>query len=245
MRSMSEEKILPLLRARLAEKLVEMGFKPKQIANVLNVTPAAVTQYLKGRRGKKSWDSGDELILNTMTDRAAQRIRSGTGPFEFVELLDAAYQVVSAKRGQRILENKEDTRVRPESIRILRQRLELELKAAEKCLDLANRTRDDYTKLFLRMIASDSIRHADIVSQLISWSEGSRELGFEPPAKEFLSELLAIEDRAGESSLTKVVKIPNVAAMLLLESIDMDEEKHDTLVGKLMRNIDLLSKVHT
>ncbi len=245
MKSMSEEKTLPLLRARLAGNLVGMGFKPKQIANVLSVTPAAVTQYLKGRRGKKSWDSGDELILNTMTDRAAQRIRSGTGPLEFVELLDAAYQIVSAKRGQKILENKEDTQVKPESIRILRERLQLELKAAEKCLDLANRTRDDYTKLFLRMIASDSIRHADIVSQLISWSEGSRELGFEPPAKEFLSELLAIEDRAGESSLTKVVKIPNVAAMLLLESIDMDEEKHDTLVGKLMRNIDLLSKVRT
>lgn len=243
MKPMSEEKILPLLRARLAENLVEMGFKPKQIANVLNVTPAAVTQYLKGRRGKKSWDSGDELILNTMTDRAAQRIRSGTGPLEFVELLDAAYQVVSAKRGQRILENKEVSQVRTQSIRILRQRLQLELKAAEKCLDLANRTRDDYTKLFLRMIASDSIRHADIVSQLISWSERTGELGFEPPAKEFLSELLAIEDRAGESSLKKVVKIPNVAAMLLLESIDMDEEKHDTLVGKLMRNIDLLSKV--
>ncbi len=245
MRSMSEEKTLPPLRARLAEKLVEMGFKAKQIANVLNVTPAAVTQYLKGRRGKKLWDPGDELILKTLTDRAAQRIRSGIGPLEFVELLDAAYQVLSAKRGQRILESSENRQVRPESIRILRQRLQLELRAAEKCLDLANRTRDDYTKLFLRMIASDSIRHADIVSQLISWSEGNREVGFEPPAKELLSELLAIEDKAGEASLTKVVKIPNAAAMLLLESIDMDEEKHDTLVGKLMRNVDKSSTVYT
>lgn len=234
---MSEEKILPLLRARLAEKLIEMGFRAKQIADVLNVTPAAVTQYLKGKRGKKLWDSGDELILKTLTDRAAQRIRSGPGPLEFVELLDTAYQVLSAKKGQRILETSENRQVGPESIRILRQRLQLELRAAEKCLELANRTRDDYTKLFLRMIASDSIRHADIVSQLISWSGGNSEAGFEPPAREFLSELLAIEDKAGEASLTKVVKIPNAAAMLLLESIDMDEEKHDTLVGKLMRNI--------
>lgn len=237
MRSINEEKILPLLRARLAENLFRMGFKGKQIATVLNVTPAAVTQYLKGKRGNKLPDSGTKLILNALTDRAAQRIRSGTGSLEFIELLDAAYQLLSAQRGQRILESRAERPVNQESIRILRQRLQLELKAAEKCLDLANRTRDDYTKLFLRMIASDSIRHADIVSQMISWSEGTRESEFQPPAKEILGELLAIEDRAGESSLTNVVKIPNPAAMLLLESIDMDEEKHDTLVGKLMRRM--------
>jgi hypothetical protein len=45
------------------------------------------------------------------------------------------------------------------------------LNAAQKCDDLANRARDEYTRLLLRMVASDSIRHADIVSQMISWLE--------------------------------------------------------------------------
>jgi predicted transcriptional regulator len=49
----SEEKLLPIIRASVAEKLFQMGFKAKEIASVLNVTPAAITQYLKGRRGNK------------------------------------------------------------------------------------------------------------------------------------------------------------------------------------------------
>jgi hypothetical protein len=53
----------------------------------------------------------------------------------------------------------------------------------------------------------------------------------------FLSEMLAIKDKAGESSSGKTILIPNAAAMLLLELIDMDEEKHDGLVGKRLKVI--------
>jgi len=233
-RPITEEKLLPLVRARLAKRLSDIGFRAKEISAVLNVTPAAVTQYLKGKRGNTLSEAGNELIINALADKAAHRIRSEAGPLGAVELLDAGYQLLSASKGQKIL--KERAKAGGfESIGVLRDRLRLELKAAEKCLELANRTRDDYTKLFLRMIASDSIRHADIVSQLISYSERASDSSFQPPAKEFLNEMLAIEDKASEASLSKAVKIPNKAAMLLLESIDMDEFKHDRLVGKMLR----------
>jgi predicted transcriptional regulator len=47
----SEERLIPMIRARLAERLVREGFRPKEVAASLNVTQAAVTQYLKRNRG--------------------------------------------------------------------------------------------------------------------------------------------------------------------------------------------------
>ena len=232
----NEEKLLPLVRARLAERLFRMGFKAKEISGVLRVTPAAVTQYLKGRRGNKpSGVRKHEQIIDALADRAAHRIRSSSGPLEIVELLDAGYQLLSAANSERILENKAEKTDNSESIRILKGRLQLELKAAEKCLDLANRTRDDYSKLLLRMVASDSIRHADIVSQLMSWLETGHEPAFEPPDEGLLSQMLTIEDSTSELSLSKTVRISHGFAKLLLESIDMDEKKHDRLIAKMIR----------
>jgi len=44
--------LLPSLRVTVAKKLVEEhGLKPVQAARKMNVTPAAVTQYLQGVRG--------------------------------------------------------------------------------------------------------------------------------------------------------------------------------------------------
>ncbi len=232
----NEEKLLPLVRARLAEKLFRMDFKAKEISAVLRVTPAAVTQYLKGKRGNKLSGAGKhEQIIDALADRAAHRIRNGSGPLELVELLDAGYQLLSAANSERILESRAQKTDNSESIRVLRGRLQLELKAAEKCLDLANRTRDDYSKLLLRMVASDSIRHADIVSQLMSWLETGHEPVFEPPDKVLLNQMLTIEDSASELSLSKTVKISHGVAKLLLESIDMDEKKHDRLIAKMLQ----------
>lgn len=233
----NEEKMFPLIRAKVAVKLTRMGFRAKEIASILNVTPSAVTQYLKGRRGNKFSDISSDIIITALADKAAQKIRSDLGPLRSVELLDAAYQLLSTNKSFRILESKPESAIALESMRLLKQRLQLELKAAEKCLELANRTRDDYAKLLLRMIASDSIRHADIISQLISWSEVSPEADFEPPDRVIMNEMLTIEDKANESALTKIVKIPHAGAMLLLESIDMDEEKHDRIVGKMLKSV--------
>jgi hypothetical protein len=86
------------------------------------------------------------------------------------------------------------------------------------------------------MAASDSIRHADIVSQVISWIESGHEFIQEASDRELLAEILAIEDNANESSLRRSVRINHGVARLLLKSIDMDEEKHERLIGKLAGN---------
>jgi hypothetical protein len=154
-------------------------------------------------------------------------------PLSTMELLDVAHQLLTVTNGERILDSKSENAKRSKSIAILKSRLQLELKAAQKCLDLANHAKDDYTRLLLRMVASDSIRHADIVSQIISWLETEHEIEGKVTDPALLTEILAMEDNANEFSLRKSVPVNHKVARLLLESIDMDEEKHERLIGML------------
>ena len=96
---------------------------------------------------------------------------------------------------------------------------------------------DQYSKLLLRMIAADSMRHADVVSQIISWAELPREPTMNVPKKEFLDAILQIEDKAGEQSLRDAVEISHPVARLLLEWIDADEKKHERVIGKMVQLI--------
>lgn len=50
----SSRKILPAIRRALVMELVKAGKKQNEIARMLKVTPAAVTQYVKGKRAKTS-----------------------------------------------------------------------------------------------------------------------------------------------------------------------------------------------
>ena len=86
------------------------------------------------------------------------------------------------------------------------------------------------------MIASDSIRHADVVSQVISWLEAESEAGFELPGEELLKSMLALEDSANEANLRESIKVDHPVARLLLEWIDMDEAKHGKMVARDARS---------
>jgi len=84
------------------------------------------------------------------------------------------------------------------------------------------------------MIAADSMRHADVVSQIISWTELPNEPIMKVPKREFLDAILQIEDKASEQSLKDTVKISHPVARLLLEWIDADEKKHERIIGKMV-----------
>ena len=45
-------KLLPVLRKELAKEMKQLGVSQKEIAQRLGVTPAAVSQYIKAKRGK-------------------------------------------------------------------------------------------------------------------------------------------------------------------------------------------------
>jgi len=234
----SEERLIPVIRARLARKLASRGFRVKEIADALNVTQAAVSQYIKLKRGGDSERQASmDGLVDPLAEKLALRIRSGLGGIATVELLEAARQVMVMDAGSITLRKRpeeQDEPKRRESLELLRRRLQLELKAAERYLDLANRSSDDYTKLLLRMIASDSIKHGDVVSQIISWLEAGNESGFELPSQALLESMLSMEDSANEVSLRKSIEVGHPIARILLEWIDTDEVKHGKMVGRVL-----------
>jgi len=214
------------------------GLRVKEIAAALNTTPAAVVQYLKGKRGKLVTRPAQmDRTIDALADKVLQRVRSGVREgVRTPELMEAADQIIIASKGSRILEGTTEKREK-QVVEVLRQRLELELRASERCLESAVKFDDQYAKLLLRMIAADSMRHADVVSQIISWTELPREPMLNVPKKEFLDTILQIEDKAGEQSLRDAVKISHPVAKLLLEWIDADEKKHERIITKMVRLI--------
>jgi predicted transcriptional regulator len=232
------ENMIPVVRARLALSLRREGLRVKEIAAALNTTPAAVVQYLKGKRGRLVGRTAQvDRMIDVLADRVLQRVRSGLREgVRMAELMEAADQIVIASKGRRMLEGTTQKREK-QVVEVLRQRLELELRASERCLESAVKFDDQYSKLLLRMIAADSMRHADVVSQILSWIELPQEPTLNLPKREFLDAILQIEDKAGEVSLRDAVKISHPVARLLLEWIDADEKKHERIIGKMVRLI--------
>jgi predicted transcriptional regulator len=232
------ENLIPVVRARLALSLRRDGLRVKEIAAALNTTPAAVVQYLKGKRGRLvARPAQVDRTIDALAERVLQRVRSGVREaVRMPELMEAADQIIIASKGSKVLEETPQKREK-QVVEVLRQRLELELRASERCLESAVKFDDQYSKLLLRMIAADSMRHADVVSQIISWTELPHEPTLNVPKKEFLDAILQIEDKAGEQSLRDTVKISHPVARLLLEWIDADEKKHERIIGKMVHLI--------
>ena len=242
MRTLTEgvrsEHMIPVVRARLAMSLKRQGLRVTEIAAALNTTPAAVVQYLKGKRGRLvARPAQVDRTIDALAERVLQRVRSGVREgVRMPELMEAADQIIIASKGSKLLEETTQKREK-QVVEVLRQRLELELKASERCLESAVKFDDQYSKLLLRMIAADSMRHADVVSQIISWTELPHEPVLTVPKKEFLEAILQVEDKAGEQSLKDTVRISHPVARLLLEWIDADEKKHERIIGKMVHLI--------
>ena len=230
----SEERLIPEIRARLARRLSHQGFRVSEIARVLRVTQPAVTQYLKGRRGAALQGvSNIDILLDPLAEKLGQRSKTGLG-VEAAELLETARQIIVMNTGRGIVTSEEREPRLSKLLELLGDRFRLELDAAEKYLELANTASDNYTKLLLRMIAADSIRHGDVISQLMSWLEtGGRSEG-SIPDEALLKSMLSIEDSAGEASLAENVDVDHPVARLLLKWIDIDEGKHEKMVGGLV-----------
>ena len=230
----NEEQLIPVIRASLAKSLTKQGYRISEIARVLRVTQPAVIQYIEGKRGtRKEEISNVKALLRPLIDGAGQKIRSGV-PIETAELLETARQIIVLNSGRSVDARNATTSRSHRLLELLRARLRLELGAAEKYLELANRTSEDYTKLLLRMIAADSIRHGDVVSQLMSWFETGGKFEGSLPSEDLLKSMLELEDSAGEANLSKNIEVDHPVARLLLEWIDTDEAKHEKIVGELI-----------
>lgn len=75
--------ILPALRKELVVELRELGLKQKEIAEILDVTPSAISQYLKAKRGK--FDFTDKFKIKIK--KIAKKVSKGSNAFEEINQL--------------------------------------------------------------------------------------------------------------------------------------------------------------
>ena len=64
--------VLPAIRRRLVTELKLLGLNQKEIANKMSITPAAVSQYISGKRAKKNILG---IEFNDEIKSAAKRIK--------------------------------------------------------------------------------------------------------------------------------------------------------------------------
>ncbi|HDR53148.1 MAG TPA: XRE family transcriptional regulator [archaeon] len=65
----SARTVLPILRRELAVILKDRGLKTGEIAEILETTPAAVSQYISGKRGKLALSDEEFRQLKKLADK--------------------------------------------------------------------------------------------------------------------------------------------------------------------------------
>src|SRR6266705_4942239 len=119
------ENMIPVVRARLALSLKRQGLRVTEIATALNTTPAAVVQYLKGKRGRLvARPSHVDRTIDALAERVLQTVRSGVREgVRMPELMEAADQIIIARKGSKVLEETPQ-KSEKQVVEVLRQRLE-------------------------------------------------------------------------------------------------------------------------
>ncbi len=232
MAGMRFEELLTAVRSAVATILVrEHNVRPSEAARALGVSPATVTQYLKGRTGKLELLRRDPALwsrIEVFSEEVAKGIRFGLTRSWREEVEELAMGLMRERKvsgQQRPL----DEAVR---LRILK-RIELEERSAAKALELASRSEDPLLSMLLRQIASDSMRHADILTSLLRAIED----GPSTSARDYgvLREMLEFEGEAESESLSELIKSDDPLVRALLMSVDLDERKHEALLMEAMR----------
>ena len=104
---------------------------------------------------------------------------------------------------------------------------------------MANKVDDGFGKLLFKGLASDSIRHAEIISQIIRDKDTVEKFELDKKLKKFLKQMIEEEENASEQSLIKIVKTEHPAVRVLLQSVDQDEIKHKRMLKSLSSHLDI------
>jgi len=223
------EQFFPRIRAQLAYRLVEKyGLKKSVVAQVIGVSPSAVTQYLEGRRGSRRSEAKLEGELDSLAENIARKVELGLLEAAKSELQSFLNQLISPRieRAMRL----EITGLE-EAVRSLKARMVLEEEAARKALELSSKVTSPLAKLLLKQMAVDSLRHADIISMVTLSLTSDVGSSISASDASLISQMAVFESKAEEQKLSEmpISTISTIVKALLL-SIDMDEEKHELLL---------------
>jgi len=229
-----------VMQALVARELVQgFGLSEREAALLLGIVPSSVSQYLSGKRLGPVLSSylGDDEARR-IARRTAQELMAGGVGSRIV--LEAAIQF--GERGgpagappKRRAKDGLDPELRRNIPRWLRNRIAGEQSAVAECMRLAQRSRDELTRALFRQIASDSLRHAEIVASLASYLD--RGVASSSPTGISRADVEHLIQREHEAEATSEIDLgPHLGGMMrvLWESMESDEHKHERLLQLLL-----------
>lgn len=229
-----------VMQALVARELVEaFGISERRTAVLLGIVPSSVSQYLSGKRLGPALSRylGDEEARR-IAHATAQRLVDDSGGARAV--LEAAIALGERAEGAAgAPARKPPATLSPELQRKipgwLRDRIAGEQNAVSECMRLAQRSKDELTRALFRQIASDSLRHAEIVASLASYLD--RGVAYSSPTGITRDDVEHLIRREHEAEATSEIELgPELGGMMqiLWESMESDEKKHERLLELLL-----------
>ncbi|ACB39190.1 transcriptional regulator [Pyrobaculum neutrophilum] len=223
---MSLERVLSAVRALLARELVERGLSVNETARLLGLTPAAVSMYLSGKRGGELVGvlASDERVMALVRSHAELFVdaakRGARGPIDLTELAKVISNILAQKTPGVELEE------------LIRERIRLEQETATRAMAYSYRMRNPLVRALFMQIATDSLRHAEILTMILDHLTGRLKADGLDISEEEL-EALAQEEASMRESIADLYKVGDPVLRALILSIELDEQKHFQLIKAL------------
>lgn len=240
-RSPSPSVWVQLGQALVARELVEgFGFPERRAAARLGLAPSAISQYRSGKRLRVPLQEiASREDVRRVARRAAQELATvaeaeiPAGP----RLLEVALELsarVGRLRGPRASAGRPPG-ASPAAVQaLLRRRIAGEQAAVADCMRLAQKSRDELTRAVFRQIASDSLRHAEIVASLGTYLDRGVDRTVASGISRSDVDRLVAREHAAESGEDSAIGASLGGVMgLLWASMEADERKHEALLERL------------
>ena len=232
-----------LTQALVAHELVHSyGTSEREAAELLGLVPSAVSQYLSGKRLRPQLAAiGARDEPRRIARGIAQQLLAVDHPQEYSPglVLEGARELASAGASRRSpmppLPAPAPEPADREVVAGLGRRATLEHAAVADCMRLAQKARDELTRAIFRQIASDSLRHAEIVASLASYLDrGLTDTVATGVTRSDIERLIRKEKVAEAETVPGLTRRLGGVMGLLWESMASDERKHETLLEHLL-----------
>jgi uncharacterized protein len=229
-----------VMQAMVARELVEgFGLPERKAADLLGVVPSSVSQYLSGKRlGPKLARYLSDEGARRLARATAQQLMSSGGDARSVLQAAIGLEELFAPGGTptaRSPSRRPTAEVDRNTPRWLRNRIAGEQNAVAECMRLAQRSRDELTRALFRQIASDSLRHAEIVASIAAYLD--RGVSASIPtgiSRGDIEHLIAREHEAERTVEGDLGPQLGGVMRILWDSMEADEQKHEVLLQKLL-----------
>ena len=235
-----------LLQALTARELVEgLGIPARESAQLLGIAPSAISQYLSGKRLSQQFVrfASDETARGIARRVAAQLTQAPASDAASTRILLEGAMALADAEGARLpaAHRGRSTSMRGEigqsraMTKWLRQRVRVEQAAVTQCMNLAQKARDELTRAIFRQIASDSLRHAEIVASLAPYLDrGITSAHASGVTVEEVMALIQRENEAEAQADSQMVPHLRGTMAVLIASMEADERKHADLLRGLL-----------